>query len=77
MNFNNAEPYSVEEATQKLTSDCPGLLIQDERIDMAFKSIRDKFFFTTHRILVKDKHGITGKKWVGYFYQVGNITYIV
>ena len=29
---------------------------------MAFKAIRDKFYFTSHRILVKDKHGITGKR---------------
>ena len=62
MNFNNAEPIGTDEAEGKLRQDCPGLLLKDERVRMAFKAIRDKFFFTSHRILVKDKQGITGKR---------------
>ena len=61
MNFNNAEPIDSKDVEKDLRDDCPGLLLQDERIDMAFKAIRDKFFFTSHRILIRDKHGITGK----------------
>ena len=60
MNFNNAEPIDSKDVEKDLRDDCPGLLLQDERIDMAFKAIRDKFFFTSHRILIRDKHGITG-----------------
>jgi len=62
MNFNNAEPIDIEKNTEKLKNDCPGLLLEDETIHLAFKGIRDKFFFTSHRILVRDKHGITGKR---------------
>ena len=38
------------------------LFLQDESIDHGFKAIRDEFYFTTHRILFVDKHGITGKE---------------
>ena len=38
------------------------LFLQDESIDLGFKAIRDEFYFTTHRILFVDKHGITGKR---------------
>ena len=62
MYFNNAEPIAKDEAEGKLRKDCPGLLLEDERVRMAFKAIRDKFHFTSHRILVKDKQGITGKR---------------
>ena len=62
MNFNNAEPFATDEAESHLRQDCPGLLLEDERVRMAFKAIRDKFYFTSHRILVEDKHGITGKR---------------
>ena len=61
MNFNNAEPIDAKDAEKDLKKDYPGLLLQDERIDLAFKATRDKFFFTSHRILIRDKHGITGK----------------
>ena len=38
------------------------LFLQDESIDLGFKAMRDEFYFTTHRILFVDKHGITGKR---------------
>ena len=61
MNFNNAEPIDLKDAEKDLKKDYPGLLLQDEHIELAFKTTRDKFFFTSHRILIRDKHGITGK----------------
>ena len=61
MNFNNAEPIDAKDAEKDLKKDYPGLLLQEECIDLAFKATRDKFFFTSHRILIRDKHGITGK----------------
>jgi hypothetical protein len=60
--FNNAEPIDVGEANKRLREECQGLLLQDESIDLGFKAIRDEFYFTTHRILFVDKHGITGKR---------------
>merc|ERR1712038_1859505 len=53
---------SVKVLNKRLREECPGLLLQNEQIDLAFKAIRDKFFFTSHRILIEDKHGITGKR---------------
>ena len=38
------------------------LFLQDESIDLGFKAMRDEFYFTSHRILFVDKHGITGKR---------------
>ena len=62
MGFNNAEPISREDAVSRLNEKCPRLLLQDERVDLAFKSIRDRYYFTSHRVLIEDKQGVTGKK---------------
>ena len=62
MGFNNAEPISLDDAVERLKDKCPGLLLQDERVDMGFKAIRDRYYFTSHRVLIEDKQGITGKR---------------
>ena len=49
MNINNAEPIPREEAQAELKETCPGLLLRGERVDMAFKAMRDKYYFTSHR----------------------------
>jgi hypothetical protein len=38
------------------------LLIDGEEIQMGFKLIRDTFIFTTKRLILVDKQGITGSK---------------
>lgn len=38
------------------------ILIDGEQIDKAFKVIRDLFVFTSKRLIMVDKQGITGKK---------------
>jgi hypothetical protein len=38
------------------------LLIDGEEIEMGFKLIRDTFIFTTKRLILVDKQGITGSK---------------
>lgn len=38
------------------------LLIEGEEIELGFKLIRDVFMFTTKRIILVDKQGLTGKK---------------
>jgi len=38
------------------------LLTEDEEIELGFKLIRDTFIFTTKRLIVVDKQGITGSK---------------
>jgi hypothetical protein len=38
------------------------LLIDGEEIEMGFKLIRDTFIFTTKRLILVDKQGLTGSK---------------
>lgn len=38
------------------------LLIEGEEIELGFKLIRDTFIFTTKRLILIDKQGITGSK---------------
>lgn len=38
------------------------LLIEDEEIELGFKLIRDTFIFTTKRLILVEKQGITGSK---------------
>jgi len=62
MGFNNADPLPQDEAEKRLREHFSGLLLEDETLDMGFKAIRDEYYFTSHRILVADVHGISGKK---------------
>ena len=61
LGFDNAEPIPLEEAIGGLTGKCAGILLPDERVDMAFKALRDRFYFTSHRIMIEDKKLLTGK----------------
>lgn len=38
------------------------LLIEDERVEIGFKLIRDTFLFTNKRMMIIDVQGITGSK---------------
>ena len=38
------------------------LLIEDEEIELGFKLIRDTFIFTTKRLILVDKQGLTASK---------------
>ena len=62
MGCNTAEPISKEEAVDRINEKCPGLLLQDESDDMGFKAIRDRYYFTSHRVLIEDKQGVSGKR---------------
>ena len=54
----NAGAVSKEE----LTKDYGKLLIDEEEIELGFKLIRDVFIFTTKRLILIDKQGLTGSK---------------
>ncbi len=54
----NAGAVSQEE----LTKDYGKLLIEGEEIELGFKLIRDVFIFTTKRLILVDKQGLTGRK---------------
>ncbi|HEA29221.1 MAG TPA: PH domain-containing protein [Leeuwenhoekiella sp.] len=47
---------------EKLKQEYADLLIPDEEIQIGFKLLRDTFIFTTKRLILIDKQGITGKK---------------
>jgi hypothetical protein len=54
----NASTVNKEEVTKELEH----LLANGEKIDVAFKLIRDLIVFTNKRLLLVDKQGLTGKK---------------
>ena len=63
INFNqnsvwNLSPIRIEAVQQ----DVHGLLIKDEFIVAAFKTIRDQLVFTNKRIISIDVQGITGQR---------------
>ena len=62
---NNSTGVDAKAAESKMRSEFPALLGPNEHIQLAFKAAldtRDKDYFTTHRILVKDTQGFSGKK---------------
>lgn len=54
----NASEFSPEKAVKEYGE----LLAQGETIEHAYKLIRDAMLFTTHRLIIVDKQGVTGKK---------------
>ena len=54
----NAGVVSMEE----LTRDYGKLLTEGEVMELGFKLIRDMFIFTSKRLIIVDKQGITGSK---------------
>lgn len=47
---------------EELLKDFGKLLIDGEEIELGFKLIRDTFIFTSKRLILVDKQGITGSK---------------
>ena len=54
----NAGTVSLEQLTKQYGQ----LLIDGEEIELGFKLIRDTFIFTTRRLILVDKQGLTGRK---------------
>lgn len=54
----NAGTVSLEQLTKQYGL----LLIEGEAIELGFKLIRDTFIFTTKRLILVDKQGLTGSK---------------
>ncbi len=54
----NLKPINVEDVRKEVT----GLLVKDESVVMAFKTIRDQLVFTNKRIISIDVQGLTGKR---------------
>lgn len=47
---------------QKLQQEYGKLLLDTEKIELGFKLIRDMFIFTSKRLILIDKQGLTGSK---------------
>ena len=54
----NASAVSEKEIQEELQP----ILFPGERVDKAYKIIRDMFVFTDKRLILIDKQGVTGKK---------------
>mmetsp|Transcript_8730 Transcript_8730/g.13951 ORF Transcript_8730/g.13951 Transcript_8730/m.13951 type:complete len:662 (-) Transcript_8730:1578-3563(-) len=57
----NAKQISAPEIEQKFKTEFP-ILLDDEKVEIAFKSGRDTKTFTNKRVLFVDVKGLTGKK---------------
>ena len=57
----NAHTMDPKQAEDQLKTITP-VLLADETVHMAFRERRDSIFFTSHRLLVVDVQGLTGKK---------------
>ena len=51
-----------EVSTKKTEEQYQPLLIADEHIERVFAMLRYKWVFTTHRLIIQDTQGVTGKK---------------
>jgi Bacterial PH domain len=54
----NASEVNIAEVQSEFSK----ILANNERIDRAYKLIRDMFIFTNKRLILVDKQGLTGKK---------------
>lgn len=54
-NASNASTESVERDLEKI-------MLDDEKVEHAYKLIRDLIVFTNRRLILVDKQGISGKK---------------
>jgi hypothetical protein len=73
--FDNAYQVDAVESEKSIREKYPDLLHETERIELAFKDRggkgRDKEYFTTHRILIKNGKGVNSKRknYVSIFYS--------
>lgn len=63
VNFNQDSVFNLKPiSNDEVRGEVDGLLIADEKVEFAFKTIRDQLVFTNKRIISIDVHGITGKR---------------
>ena len=70
-NFLNLKAMEISE----VRSEVEKLLVEDEKIVCAFKTIRDQVIFTNNRIFVVNVKGVTGKKIAYFSYPYSKIQY--
>lgn len=63
VNFNRDSVFNLKPiSNDEVRGEVDGLLIADEKVEFAFKTIRDQLVFTNKRIISIDVQGITGKR---------------
>ncbi|MFC0562390.1 PH domain-containing protein [Halalkalibacter alkalisediminis] len=67
----NASEVSISEVEKEFSR----VLTNSERIEKAYKLIRDLFIFTDQRLILVDKQGVTGKKVEIHSIPYKNITH--
>ena len=60
--FNGMMGNASEIKIENLIKEYDKILAENERIEKAYKLIRDLFIFTDKRLILVDKQGVTGKK---------------
>ena len=63
VNFNQNSVFNLKPiSNDEVRGEVDGLLIVDEKVEFAFKTIRDQLVFTNKRIISIDVQGITVKR---------------
>ena len=63
VNFNQDSVFNLKPiSNDEVRGEVDALLIADEKVEFAFKTIRDQLVFTNKRIISIDVQGITGKR---------------
>ena len=63
VNFNQDSVFNLKPiSNDEVRGEVDGLLIADEKVEFAFKTIRDQLVFTNKRIISIDVQGIIGKR---------------
>lgn len=63
VNFNQDSVFNLKPiSNDEVRGEVDELLIADEKVEFAFKTIRDQLVFTNKRIISIDVQGITGKR---------------
>ena len=70
-NFLNLKAINLSEVRPEIEK----LLVNDEKMVCAFKTIRDQVVFTTNRIFTINVKGVTGKKIAYFSYPYSKIQY--
>ena len=70
-NLLNLKEMDIKEVRQEVEK----LLVEEEKMMCAFKTIRDQVIFTNNRIFVVNVKGVTGKKIAYFSYPYSKIQY--
>ncbi|MGM9967414.1 PH domain-containing protein [Rummeliibacillus sp. POC4] len=60
--FDNLMGNATEVSKEIIHSEIKDLIAKNEKVEQAYKLIRDLFVFTDKRLILIDKQGVTGKK---------------